>query len=466
LLYNLIPFVGVAVMLAIAWAFSSNRQAALRAWPIVLWGLGLQFVFALIILRTPVGEAFFRVMNDAFMAVISATLAGSTFVFGDLGDPGRGMGFFFAFYVLPTIVFFSSLTAVLYHLGILQQLVKGIALIMQWTMKTSGAETLSASANIFVGQTEAPLMVRPFVPNMTKSEINAVMVGGFATVAGGVLAAYVGMLSGQIPNIAGHLMAASVMSAPAALMFAKIMIPETETPQTLSVTNVKVEKQYDNTIDAAAGGATEGVKLALNVGGMLIAFLALIALADLILGGIGGGYYFFTEGTWRFNDAFTLRGILGAVFAPLAFLMGVPWEDARLAGSLMGIKTVANEFVAYSDFAENGSLFQNERSRLIMAYALSGFANFGSIGIQIGGLAIMAPERRADLAKLGIPALVAGTFAANTTACIAGMLYVEGQAAAIQVIEEQSEMEGAEAFELPELDVMDAEPAPPVEIED
>lgn len=456
MLHVIIPIIGISVMIGIALLLSTNRQEALRRWPLIAWGLGLQLTFAFLILRFPLGEAFFKILNDLFVAIISASVAGSEFVFGGLGNPGAGMGFFFAFYVLPTIIFFSALTAILYHLRILQWAVRGIARVMQVTMKTSGAETLSASANIFVGQTEAPLLVRPFVPKMTKSELNAVMVGGFATVAGGVLAAYVGMLGDSIPNIAGHLMAASVMSAPAALMFAKLMIPETETPDTLDTSNVPMDRTHDNVLDAAAGGASEGVKLALNVGGMLIAFLALIALLDLILGHVGGLWFVFQGEEYAKNDAVTLRAILGLIFAPLAFLMGVPWEEAREVGALMGVKTMANEFVAYADFSEQVSEM-SERSRIITAYALSGFANFGSIGIQIGGLSIMAPERRADLARLGIPALIAGTFAANTTACIAGMLYIPSDETA------QVEMIDEEALNGPDIELEPVEPAPPMD---
>ncbi|MCB2153383.1 NupC/NupG family nucleoside CNT transporter [bacterium] len=426
---RIIPFFGILVMMAICLAMSKDRKAALKRWPLMAWGLGLQLIFALIILRTTPGEWFFTLMNNVFMKVIEATQAGSEFVFGELAKPGgQGkFGFYFAFNVLPTIIFFSALTAILYQLGIMQLVVKGIAWVMAVTMKTSGAETLSASGNIFVGQTEAPLIVRPFVPTMTRSELMTVMTGGFATVAGGVMAAYVGMLSKDIPGIAGHLLAASVMSAPAALMFGKLIVPETETPETLGKVNIDMPKQYDGVVDAAAGGAGEGVKLALNVGGMLIAFLALIAVLDLVIGLIGGAIMFpFGDGGFHLQEAWNLKTIVGYIFSPLAFMMGVPKEEMVQAGRLMGLKTIANEFVAFADLQSMGEVL-SPRTRVIMTYALAGFANIGSIGIQIGGLVIMAPQRRADLARLGFVALIAGTFAANSTACVAAILYDEAK---------------------------------------
>ena len=427
-MYRIIPVLGILVMIAICLAMSKDRKAALKRWPLIAWGLGLQFIFALVILRTEPGEWFFSLMNEVFMGIIGATQAGSEFVFGELAKPGgQGQfGFYFAFNVLPTIIFFSALTAILYQMGIMQLVVKGIAWVMAVTMKTSGAETLSAAGNIFVGQTEAPLIVRPFIPNMTRSELMTVMTGGFATVAGGVMAAYVGMLSRDIPGIAGHLLAASVMSAPAALMFGKLIVPETETPETLGKVNVKMPKQYDGVVDAAAGGAGEGVKLALNVGGMLIAFLALIAVADLVLGLVGGVVMWPQNGAFEFQSAWELKTIVGYIFSPLAFLMGVPKEEMVQAGRLMGLKTIANEFVAFADLQSMGDLL-SPRTRVIMTYALAGFANIGSIGIQIGGLVIMAPKRRADLARLGLIAMIAGTFAANSTACIAAILYSESK---------------------------------------
>jgi CNT family concentrative nucleoside transporter len=424
MLERFMPLVGMAFMVALCLAISHDRRAAVRRWSLIAWGLGLQFIVAVIILRTGIGRAFFQFFNDVFVAVIACTEAGASFLFGPkLTNPMEGLGYF-AFVVLSTIIFFSALSAVLYQMGALQVVVKAVAWVMEKTMKTSGAETLSASANIFLGQTEAPLLVRPFIDKMTRSELMTVMTGGFATVAGSVMAAYIFFLGDVIPNVAGHLLAASVMSAPAALMFGKLVVPETDTPETLGNVNLEMPAVYDGVVDAAAGGASEGVKLALNVGGMLIAFLALLALVNLLLSVLGGAVMMpFTDGGFALQQTWTLESILGYICAPFAFLLGVPWSDCMKAGELMGIKTVANEFVAYTQLQEMAWEL-TPRTRLILAYALCGFANLGSIGIQIGGLTIMAPNRRADLAKLGFPALIAGTFAAFSPACVAGVLYV------------------------------------------
>jgi len=325
-------------------------------------------------------------------------------------------GGFFAFNVLPTIIFFSSLMTVLYHLGIMQAVVKGFAWVMQRTMKTSGAETLSATGNIFVGQTEAPLLIKPFVETMTRSELMAVMTAGFATVAGGVMAAYVGMLQPFFSDIAGHLMAASVMSAPAALVVAKLMYPEEGEPETATTLDLALEKPDVNVIDAAARGAGEGLHLALNVGAMLLAFVALVALLDGILGLAGG---------WVGLEGLSLQLILGWLLAPVAWIMGVPWADAAVVGSLMGLTTALNEFFAYlqlADILSGGGPGLQPRSIIISAYALSGFANFSSIAIQIGGIGGIAPSRRHDLSALGLRAMIGGTIAAFMTATVAGML--------------------------------------------
>ena len=311
--------------------------------------------------------------------------------------------------MLPTIIFFSSVVAVLYHLGVIQRVVKVFAVVMTKAMGTSGPESLSASANIFVGQTEAPLLIRSYVGAMTRSELMAVMTGGFATVAGGVLAAYVGM-----GIDAGHLIAASVMSAPAALVMAKLMVPETETGKVSADTDFKVRTPWANMIDAAAQGAGDGLKLALNVGAMLLAFIALVALVNGLLGPVGG---------WIGIPGLNLEMILGFLFRPLAWVMGVPWAEADSVGTLLGLKTAANEFVAYSRFedisAENGL---SEKSRVIATYALCGFSNFSSIAIQIGGIGGIAPERKSELASLGLRAMIAGTLACLQTATIAGLL--------------------------------------------
>jgi CNT family concentrative nucleoside transporter len=418
----------------VAWGFSTHRSRI--DWRLVAWGVGLQLAFAVFILKTPLGEDIFSAVNQVVVALLGFTVDGARFIFGDLvfnsvpiGEGVAGSnapvaieagrvaqtGAFFAFNVLPTIIFFSSLMTVLYHLGVMQVVVKAMAWVMQRTMGTSGAETLSAAGNIFVGQTEAPLLIKPFVSTMTRSELMAVMTGGFATVAGGVLAAYVGMLVAFFPDIAGHLMAASVMSAPAALVCAKLLVPETEVAKTAGTLEVNVERPDANVIDAAARGASEGLGLALNVGAMLLAFIALIQLVNALLG--WGGGFLGLEG-------FTLEGLLGAILAPVAWLMGVPWQDARVVGELMGLKTVLNEFVAYLQLSNilSGDTPLQPRSIIIATYALSGFANFSSIAIQIGGIGGIAPERRSDLSRLGLRAMVGGSIAAFMTATVAGML--------------------------------------------
>ena len=312
----------------------------------------------------------------------------------------------FAFRILPTLIFFSSLITVLYHLGVMQFLVKNTARIMQKTMGTSGSETLCISGNIFVGQTEAPLLVQPFVSTMTNSELTAVMIGGFATVAGGVMAMYVSML-GDVPGIAGHLLAASIMSAPAALVVAKIIYPETEESKTKGDLVISIENNDDNVMEALSRGATNGMKLAANVAAMLIAFVAIIAMINALLGIFG----------------FSLEQILGLIFSPLAWTMGVPWNEANLVGSLMGKKLVHTELIAYGDLSSSiSNNLLSERSAIISSYALCGFANFASIGIQLGGIGGIAPERRKDISKLGVKTMFGGALASWLTATIAGIL--------------------------------------------
>ncbi|HSG07152.1 MAG TPA: nucleoside transporter C-terminal domain-containing protein [Longimicrobiales bacterium] len=425
---------GLMALTALAWGLSVDRTRRIP-WRVVGWGLGLQLLFALFILKTPVGAQVFDTANTVVVALLGFTVDGARFVFGNLvdnniplgsGDPGNGpfvaasgqvanTGSYFAFTVLPTIIFFSSLMTVLYHLGIMQKAVKGVAWVMQRTMGTSGAETLSAAGNIFVGQTEAPLLIKPFVERMTTSELMAVMTAGFATVAGGVMAAYVGMLLLYFPDIAGHLMAASVMSAPAALVVAKLMVPETETPVTANSLEVSVDRPDVNVIDAAARGASEGLYLALNVGAMLLAFVALIYLFNGFVGWVGGLAGF---------QGLTLEMILGWLLAPLAWLMGVSWADAPTVASLLGIKTVLNEFFAYIQLAGilGGENSLEPRSVVIVTYALCGFANFSSIAIQLGGIGGIAPSRRHDLSRLGLRAMIGGTIAAFMTATVAGMI--------------------------------------------
>ena len=402
---RLIGLAGILVLLCIALAMSNNRKAI--SWQLVTWGLGIQILFAIIILKTPVGVPFFGAIDIGIKNLLSFSDAGSDFLFksfryGVVEDPLMN----FAFRILPTLIFFSSLIAVLYHLGIMQFVVKWIARVMQKSMGTSGSETLCVSGNIFVGQTEAPLLVRPFILKMTKSELMAVMVGGFATVAGGVMAMYVSML-GNIPGIAGHLLAASIMSAPAALVIAKIIYPETEASDTFGDLKIALDKKDDNIMEALSRGATNGMKLAANVAAMLVAFVAIIAMVNAILGLID----------------LSLQQILGWIFSPLAWVMGVPWNEAGIIGSLMGEKLVLTELIAFGDLSElmtTNSI--SDRSAIIASYALCGFANFASVGIQLGGIGGIAPERRKDLAKLGLKAMFGGALASWLTATIAGML--------------------------------------------
>ncbi len=394
--------IGLLVIPGIAWLLSTNRFQV--RWRTVVTGIAIQFALALLILETAAGEAFFAGATEVVKTFLTFADEGSRFVFGEGFDHVP-----FAFRVLPTIIFFSSVVAVLYHVGVIQRVVKVFAVVMTKVMGTSGPESLSASANIFVGQTEAPLLIRSYVGKMTRSELMAVMTAGFATVAGGVLAAYVGM-----GISAGHLIAASVMSAPAALVMAKLMIPETETDRVSADTDFKVKTPWANLIDAAAQGAGDGMKLAINVGAMLLAFIALVALVNGLLGPVGG---------WIGLPGLNLEMILGFLFRPLAWVMGVPWEEADAVGTLLGLKTAANEFVAYSRFEDISAENQlSERSRVIATYALCGFSNFSSIAIQIGGIGGIAPERKSELASLGLRAMIAGTLACLQTATIAGLL--------------------------------------------
>lgn len=408
---RVISLLGLVVMMALAWLMSEHKkQINLR----VIWsGLLLQFVLAIFILKTSVGTAIFQSIGDFFTSILGFVDAGTSLVFGE-----QYVHHFFAFKVLPTIIFFSSLMSILYYLGIVQKVVKVFAWIMQRTLGTSGSETLSAAANIFVGQTEAPLMVRPYISSMTKSELMALMVGGFATIAGGVMAAYAGM-----GIDAGHLVSASVISAPAALLISKLMIPETEQSVTMGHIELTVEEKHANIIDAATGGALDGMKLTLNVVAMLIAVLGLVALVDATLGLIGGwigGLLGYPDWNW------SMAAIFGYVFAPFAWLLGIPWADCIYAGELLGKKMVLNEFIAYAQMMEwaqpDSGVVLSERTTLIMTYALCGFANFGSVGIQIGGIGGIAPERRTDLALLGMRAMIGGTLAMMMTACVAGVL--------------------------------------------
>lgn len=402
---RVISLLGLGLMIAIAYAFSNNRK--MINWKTVGSGILLQAVFGLIILKTGWGKEVFEGARAFFQNILDYTNEGSAFVFGSLTDTKK-MGFIFLAMVLPTILFMSSLMSILYHLGIMQFIIKGTAWIMVRVMGTSGAESLAAAANIFAGQTEAPLVIKPYLSKMTNSELMALMSGGMATVAGGVLAAYVGF-----GIDAGHLLAASVMSAPAALVCAKILIPETQNSETIGNVNVILKSTSTNLIDAAATGASDGMRLALNVGAMLISFIALIAMVNGMLGWFGGLFGY---------EQLSMELITGYLFAPIAFFMGIPWAECTQVGVLLGKKLILNEFVAYLDlktFIQNGTL--SPRSVAISTYALCGFANFSSIAIQVGGIGVLAPERRADLARLGMKSLLGGTLACLMTACLAGI---------------------------------------------
>lgn len=401
---RLVSLLGLFVMIGIAYALSEKKKAI--QWRPVVTGLLLQVVFGLIIMKTTFGRNFFDTIGKGFNAILAYTTEGSKFLFGGLAVPSDSLGFIFATMVLPTIIFMSALMSVLYHIGIMQKVVELVAKIMMKVMRTSGAESLAAAANIFVGQTEAPLVIKPFIGKMTKSEIMSLMTGGMATVAGGVLAAYVGF--GVDP---AHLLAASVMSAPAALVCAKLLIPETEESVTAGVVKVDLPKNATNTIEAAANGASDGLRLAVNVAAMLLAFIALIAMLNGILGALGGLVGF---------PQLSFELIMGYVNAPIAWLLGVPWEDCFAVGSILGKKLVLNEFVGYLDLiAVKGQL--SERAAIITTYALCGFSNFSSIAIQVGGIGSLAPEKRSVLAAYGLKAMIGGTLACYMTACIAGL---------------------------------------------
>ncbi|EAM48277.1 NupC/NupG family nucleoside CNT transporter [Crocosphaera watsonii WH 8501] len=399
---HLISLLGLVVFLGFAYLVSYDRL--LIPWKTVAWGLGLQFILAIFILKTPFGLAIFEWLGNTVKTFLDYSDVGAKFVFGETFQEH-----FIAFKVLPTIIFFASFIAILYHYGILPRVVGMISWIMMRTMKTSGAETLSCASNIFVGCTEAPLMIKPYIKSLTLSELHAIMTGGFATIAGGVMAAYIAM--GISPT---HLISASVMSAPAALAISKIMYPETNKSETKGEEILEIKSPYTNAIDAATNGALEGLKLSLNVGAMLIAILGLVALINGILGAIGQPLGL---------SSLSLELIFSYLLAPVAWLMGVPWQDCLQVGILLGKKTILNEFIAYLDLknlmAENTI---SPRSQIIATYALCGFSNLGTIGIQIGGISAIAPNRQQDLAKLGLRTMIAGSLACFLTACIAGLL--------------------------------------------
>jgi CNT family concentrative nucleoside transporter len=415
---------GLTVLLAVVWIFSNNKKAV--DWKLVFTGIVLQIAFAALVLLVPGGRQAFDWLGNGFVRILGFVNAGSSFIFGSLMNV-ETYGFIFAFQVLPTIIFFAALMGVLYHLGVMQAVVRVMALAITKVMRVSGAETTSVCASVFIGQTEAPLTVRPYIPRMTESELITMMIGGMAHIAGGVLAAYVGMLGGGDPAqqafYAKHLLAASIMAAPATFVVAKLLIPETGMPLTRGTVKMEVEKTTSNVIDAAAAGAGDGLRLALNIGAMLLAFIALIALINWPLTWLGE----ITGLQAALGKPTDLAAIFGYLLAPVAWVIGVPWQDANAVGSLIGQKVVINEFVAYLQLAEivNGKvpdMALTDEGRLIATYALCGFANFSSIAIQIGGIGGLAPERRADLARFGLRAVLGGTVATLMTATIAGVL--------------------------------------------
>ena len=419
LLTRLQPLIGLAGILALAYALSTNRRAiSLR---IVGWGLGLQVLFALIVLKTAQGQWVFEQLGDKMRRLLDFSRVGSGFVFGPLGDravwerittgalgpAGADYAVIFAFQILPTIIFIAALFAVLYYLGIMPIIVRMFAVVMNRVMGASGAESLNVAASIFMGQTEAPLTIRPFLSRMTQSELMTVMTSGMAHISGGIMAAYI-----SFGIDAKHLLTAVIMTAPGTLMLAKMFVPETAIPETRGTVTLEVERTDVNLIDAAGRGTSEGLHLALNVGAMLISFVALIALVNAILAALGG-----TVGVANLS----LQMIFGWVFAPVAWSLGVPWRDAAVVGNLLGTRMVLNEFIAFLELGKMKDAL-DPRSFTIATFALCGFANFASIGMQIGGIGALVPERRKDLARLGLRAMLAGTLANFLTAIIVGFL--------------------------------------------
>ncbi len=418
---------GLLLLVAILFAFSSNRRAI--DWALVGKGILLQFVLAVAILHLSWVSTAFDAVGKGFVALLGYTREGSLFLFGDLVGRVDTFGYLFAFQVLPTIIFFSAITSLLFHFGILQRVVGGFAWVMKRTLKLSGAETLAAAANVFVGQTEAPLLVKPYIGTMTRSELMALMVGGMATLAGAVLAAYIGYLGGTDPErqvfFARHLLTASVMNAPASLWIAKVLVPQTE--PVVDVASVRIERK-GNWLEAIANGTTDGFKMAANVGVMLLVFTAMIALFNGILTNGLGTWTGLNDlvATWssgRYTE-FNLQAIFGMLLGPFTWLLGVPWEEAPLVGQLLGEKTVLNEFYAYVTMGKmmEGGILVSERAQTLAVYVLCGFANFASIGIQIGGIGTLAPERRKDLSELGFKAVLGGTAASLTTATLVALL--------------------------------------------
>lgn len=418
---KLVSLLGWFTMISVAWAISFHRRKF--PWRTVAWGVGLQFSLALLILKTDAGRQFFLVAGKVVQKLIQFSTDGTKFVFGPLADGdvlgksfGPGNGLVFAILVTGTVVLVSALSALFYHWGILQRVVRAVAFVMRRAMGTSGSETLSAAANIFMGQTEAPLLIRPYVPRMTRSELMTIMVCGMAHIAGGVAAVYAALgLAAGYPDTAGHLLCASVLNCPAALLIAKIMLPETELSETAGTSPATVPRTTANSIDAVCRGAGDGFHLALNIIAMLIAFVALIALADYV--------FAFPQVHLGVKNPVTLQNVFGWVNAPFAWLMGVPAKDCLSIGQILGERIVLNEFVGYYDLTAHArTLALDPRSFTIATYALCGFANFASIAIQVGGIGSLAPERRGEMARLGFRAMVGGLLAAYMTASLAGLL--------------------------------------------
>ncbi|PYV57162.1 MAG: NupC/NupG family nucleoside CNT transporter [Acidobacteria bacterium] len=409
-----VGILGLLTMLALAFAFSTNRRAIrLKT---VGWGLGLQLTFAVFVLRADIGRRIFQMAGNAVNRLLSYAFAGSEFVFGDLGKQGSHLGFYFAFQVLPTVIFIAAFFAVLYHYGVMQFIIRQLARVMTRFMGASGAESLNVAASIFMGQTEAPLTIRPFLPDLTRSELMTVMTSGMAHVSGGIMAAYIAF--GIEPK---HLLSAVIMTAPGTILMAKMLVPETEQPKTagqvvMSADEEEKEKQ-ENLLGAIARGTTDGLNLALNIAAMLISFLALIALLNGILGGLHG--WLAAHGMPYFPSS--LERIFGTVFAPIAWVIGVPWKDCGIVGNLLGTRMALNELVAFSLLGPQRAVL-DPRSFTIATFALCGFANLSSIGIQIGGIGALAPNKKRELASLGVRAMMAGTMANLISASIAGML--------------------------------------------
>jgi CNT family concentrative nucleoside transporter len=416
-----ISLLGWVAMLGVAWAISYNRKSF--PWRTVLWGLGLQFTLAVLVLKTPWGAKLFEFAQKVVLKLIQFSTEGTKFVFGPLADAdllgksfGGGHGLVFAILVCGTVVIVAALSSLFYHWGVLQRVVRAVAWVMRKVMGTSGSETLSAAANIFMGQTEAPLVIRPYVPRMTRSELMTIMVCGMAHIAGGVAAVYAAMgMAAGYPNTAGHLLTASVLNCPAALLIAKIMLPETEKSETAAGAPAMTPRTTANSIDAICRGAGDGFQLSLNIIAMLIAFIAIIALANYVVG--------YPQTHLGVKDPVTLQMFFGWVNAPFAFLMGIPAQDCVNVGQILGERIVLNEFVGYLDLTAHAKqLALDPRSFTIATYALCGFANFSSIAIQVGGIGSLAPERRSEMAKLGFRAMVGGLLAAYMTASLAGFL--------------------------------------------